>query len=229
MLPTPRRPEIDHRTIKLIVGGVAISLPFLTWLFAGSALTSISASYYVGGPSQTIFTGFLFAIAAFLLAYNGLSRNEMLLSKIAAGAGLAVALFPCACDGHLVRVRDLHYVAASVMFLVLAEFCYIFYQRAKRKGYAQARVRAGLYALCGGAIVLSIAGLALDAILDHVLEQRIPSLTFAGETVGLVAFGISWLSASHVLPVVNRPDERFSPLSDRYPEQDTAVDRAAPG
>lgn len=227
MLPTPRRPEIDHRTIKLIVGGIAISLAGLTGLFAGYPLTSISASYYAGGTSQTIFTGFLFAIAAFLLAYNGLSRNEMLLSKTAAVAGLCVALFPCACDGYPVRVPYVHYVAASVMFLVLAEFCYIFYRRAKRKGFPQAKVRAATYAVCGCAIVLSIAVLSLDALFDHFLEKRIPYLVFDGEAVGLIAFGISWLNASHVLPVVNRPDERFSPLSDRNPGQDVKMDRVS--
>ena len=76
----------------------------------------------------------------------------MLLSKAAAIAGLCVALFPCACGDYRVRVPYVHYIAASVMFLVLAVFCYIFYQRAKRKGFAQARVRAGLYAICGGMI-----------------------------------------------------------------------------
>src|SRR5215207_8691751 len=93
----PVRDEIDHRTIKLIVGVVAISLPFLTSGFAGSTITSISASYYEGGWSQSIFVGFLFAISAFLMAYNGLTPSEMALSKVAAGASLGVALFPCEC------------------------------------------------------------------------------------------------------------------------------------
>lgn len=228
MLATPQRPEIDHRTIKLIVGGIAISLASLTSLFATSPLESISAAYYQTGWSHSIFIGFLFAIAAFLLAYNGLTRNEMVLSKIAAMAGLGVVLFPCACGEHAVR-PFVHYISASVMFLVLAVFCYIFYRRARRKGFAQAQVRAGLYALCGGAIVLSIVVLALNALLHDALKRRIPNLIFYGEAVGLVAFGISWLNASHVLPGVNRPEERFSPLSDRNPDLDLSLDRALAG
>ena len=73
MLEAPKREEIDHRTIKLIVGVIALSLATLTGAFAGTPIASISASYYEGGWSQTIFIGFLFAIAAFLLAYNGLA------------------------------------------------------------------------------------------------------------------------------------------------------------
>ena len=91
--------EIDHRTLKLIVGVVAWSLAGLTSVFSPEPLDSISAAYHAGGWSQTIFIGFLFAIAAFLLAYNGYSKHEMVASKVAAVAGLGVALFPCGCGG----------------------------------------------------------------------------------------------------------------------------------
>lgn len=212
----PRRQEIDHRTIKLTVGLIAVSLAGLTSFFAKSALTSISASYYEEGWSQSIFIGFLFAIAAFLLAYNGRSRSEMVLSKVASFAGLCVALFPCACDGHVVLVPYIHYIAAAIMFLVLADFCYEFYRRAKSKGHTEASRRAVLYAACGVAIVLSIAVLAYNGLAGGALQ--IPRLTFYGEALGLIAFGISWLAASKVLPVLARADERFSPLRDNNPD-----------
>ena len=81
LLPDPTKEEIDHRTLKLLVGLIALTLGNLTSFFADSKITSISASYYEGGWSQSILVGFLFAIAAFLLAYNGQSRSEMLMSK----------------------------------------------------------------------------------------------------------------------------------------------------
>ena len=70
MFSAPKREEIDHLTIKFVVGLIAVTLAPLTDFFAKSPITSISASYYEGGPSQTIFIGFLFAIAALLLAYK---------------------------------------------------------------------------------------------------------------------------------------------------------------
>ena len=112
MFPTPTRPEIDHRTIKLVVGVIAISLPCLTSYFATDRIASISESYYEGGWSQTIFIGFLFAIAAFLLAYNGMSRPEMISSKIASAAGLGVALYPCKCVTHVERIPYVHGASA---------------------------------------------------------------------------------------------------------------------
>lgn len=213
MFSTPKRPEIDNLTIKLIVGVVAITLAGLTSYFSGAAITSISESYYEGGWSQSIFVGFLFAIAAFLLAYNGHSRTEMVLSKVAAAAGLGVALFPCKCDCHPELVPHVHGTAAAVMFLILAYFCYGFYRRARNKGHSEANVRAVIYAICGIAILLSIVVLALNNFAGEVLTKRIPRLTFYGEAVGLVSFGIAWLTASRVLPVLTRKDERFSPFS----------------
>ena len=212
---TPKREEIDHRTIKLLVGLIALSLANLTSFFAGSSITSISASYYEGGWSQSIFVGFLFAIAAFLLAYNGLSTREMVLSKVAALAALGVALFPCRCDNRDEIVPYVHSVAAATMFLILAYFCYLFFQRAFEKGYAQAKARGVIYAICGIVMVVSILVLAIDAFSGGSLSAKVPRLTFYGERAALMAFGISWLTASRVLPVLTREDERFNPLSDR--------------
>jgi hypothetical protein len=215
MLPEPIRKEIDHRTIKLIVGLIALTLAFLTNLFSADPLSSVSASYWAGGWSESIFVGFLFAIAAFLLAYNGYSKPEMVLSKAAAVAALGVALCPCGCDGRPELVPYVHWVSAAFMFLTLAYFCYGFYRRAMAKGHPQAKLRAWIYVVCGITIVGAIAVLALSRVLD--LQARIPRVTFFGEAIALVAFGVSWLTASRVLPLLTREDERFSPLRESNP------------
>jgi L-asparagine transporter-like permease len=221
MLPMPAQPqtdrgtspEIDHRTIKMIVGAIAVSLSFLTNYFAHPPLASVSEAYWEGGWSQTIFIGFLFAISSFLFAYNGYSRSEMVLSKVAAVAGLGLTLFPCQCGGHVERVPYVHWISAGAMFLTLAYFCYGFYRRAQAKGHSEAKIRAFIYALCG----IAILGAILTILVCHVLSLGGPRLVFFGETTGLVAFGASWLTASRVLPIVTRADERFSPLRDVNP------------
>ncbi len=217
MLAAPHRQEIDHRTIKLIIGVVALSLASLTSIFAKTPITSISASYYEGGWSQSIFIGFLFAISALLLAYNGRSRAEMVTSKVAAIAGLGVALFPCGCGDHPVSVPYVHWACAAAMFLILAFFCYTFFQRARAKKHVQAAARATIYVACGIAIVLSIVALAIDGLSAGSLSATVPRFAFYSEATGLVVFGISWLTASRVLPFVTRKDERFSPLRENNP------------
>lgn len=213
MLPAPTKQEVDHRTLKLLVGLIALTLGNLTSFFAEEKITSISASYYAGGWSQSILVGFLFAIAAFLLAYNGQSRSEMLLSKLAAVAALSVALFPCGCNGHDEIIRHVHFASAAVMFLVLAYFCYLFYQRARAKDHTEANRRAFVYAACGLVIMASILAMVFDTFTGGVLSAAVPRLVFYCERAGLVAFGISWLTASRILPGLTSTDERFSPLS----------------
>jgi hypothetical protein len=219
MLPSPRRHEIDHRTIKLIVGVVAISIAPLTSVLAKLPnIASVSESYYKGGWSQSIFIGFLFAIAALLLGYNGYSRTEMVLSKVAAFAGLGVVLFPCNCDQpadklppQTVALPAAHFIFAAIMFLILAYFCYGFLQRARAKPSGPAHTRAIIYAICGTLILVSIVVLAVNGLTSS-LQRSFPRIVFYGEATALIAFGVSWLTASRVLPVLTTPDERFSPF-----------------
>lgn len=213
MFSYPERKEIEHRTIKLVVGLIAISLATLTSIFSEDAITSISASYHQGGWARDIFVGFLFAISAFLLAYNGRSRLQMLLSKVAALAAICIAMFPCKCEYHPEIVPYIHGVSAAVMFIVLAVFCYSFYRRALDKGHIQAKVRAVVYAICGITIAVSILVLVTDHLLSGAISSRIVRLTFYGEAAGLIAFGIAWLVASRVLPLISSKEERFSVFS----------------
>ena len=213
-----RPPEIDQRSMKLIVGVIALTLPVLTDWFAvavGEPLDSISESYWRGYWPQTIFVGFLFAIASFLIAYNGKSTREMVAAKLAAVAALGVALFPCGCDGEEEIVPGLHYLCATVMFAILAYFCYLFLRRALEKGHARAKLRAVIYAVCGIVIVLCSLALGYNGMTDASLSERVDGFVFWAESAALWAFGISWLTASHVLPGVNRPDERFRLLAPR--------------
>lgn len=206
----PAHIEIDHHTMKLIVGVIAITLAWLTSIFSQTPLESISASYHADGWSRDIFVGFLFAISAFLFAYNGRSTFEMVLAKIAAFAAIGVAIFPCFCGGHEEIIPYVHYVSAAVMFLILAAFCVSFFKRARGKRHAQAMFRAYIYAICGLIIVASIAVLALDFVLGGAISSIVRRITFYCETTALIAFGVAWLTASRILPLITNKKERLS-------------------
>ena len=176
---TPSRQEIDHRTIKLIIGVIAISLGSITSYFArqdaGVFITSISESYHVGRWAQSFFVGFLFAIAALLLAYNGLTLREMVLSKLACLAAVGVALFPCQCGRLPSASGYVHAAAATIMFVILAGFCHIFYRRARSKANPQANMRATIYAVCGVAIIASILVIAVDRFFGGMVSSALTS------------------------------------------------------
>lgn len=213
MITQPKHYEIDHRTMKLLVGLIALFLAYFTAVFSQTPLQSISESYHQGGWPRDIFVGSLFAISAFLLAYNGETRREMLLSKIAAAAGMAIAMFPCECDGHDQIIPYVHGTAAATMFLILAAFCYIFLRRAWAKGHTYGKRRAYIYAICAAVILAAILIMVFDHLLARALSAKIGRLTFYCERAGLMAFGVSWLTASRIWPGLTTQEERFSPFS----------------
>jgi hypothetical protein len=134
----------------------------------------------------------------------------MVLTKIAAFAAIGVAIFPCYCGGYEEIIPYVHYISAAVMFLILAIFCYTFFERARGKRYAQAKFRAYIYAICGLIIAVAIAVMALDFILGGAISSKVSRLTFYCETAALIAFGVAWLIASRILPFITNKRERLS-------------------
>ncbi len=215
----PRDHQIDHRTIKLLVGVIAITLSWLTSAFANSTLTSISAAYFENGWSQVIFIGFLFAISALMLAYNGYTKLEMVLCKVAALCGITIAMFPCRCVNREEIIKGVHGGAAILLFLILAYLCWGFFHRARAKHKRRANARSWVYAACGIAMLLSIGALAIETFTQGGMTQHIHSrFVFYGEALGLVAFGVSWLTASRTLPFLTGEEERFSLMRSHNPD-----------
>ncbi|WP_334019991.1 hypothetical protein [Alteromonas sp. S015] len=93
-----REPKVfSFLLIRTLVGVIALTIPFLVTYTAGTDLSSISASYYT--DARDWFVGLLFAVAAFLFAYNGRSIVQCVLSKIASLAAMGVALSPTTREG----------------------------------------------------------------------------------------------------------------------------------
>lgn len=200
--------EIDFRTIKVLIGSIALFLGGATNYFAGGELTSISYSYCTGGRARDVFIGCLFAIAAFMWAHNGRSYLEKIMSKVASMAALGVALLPTACSEEPPISRHVwHLIFAATMFSVLAWFCYSFFKRSRKKKTVQAKFRSIIYAACGVGILGAMAAIGLHAI--GWLAPASARVVFYGEEAALILFGISWLTASHVLPLLNSESERF--------------------
>jgi hypothetical protein len=203
------RPIFDYKALRRYVGLAAVSLPMLVIYFSGtSELTSISVGYY-SQYSRDIYVGFLFAIGAFLLAYNGHFFYESIASKLAASGAFIGAVAPTDCrapqlsdfcqyDHLIVDYPTIHLVAAGVMFLVLIYFCLgCFRKRAWMKYKADpsnvwARNRAWLYSVCGAIMILALlAGEVIPLVIGH----KPFGLVLVTEMLALFAFGIAWLVA----------------------------------
>ena len=137
------------------------SLPVITDLLSGGRIRSISGSYFDTGTISTVFVGSLFAIAAFLVAYNGRTRDQMFWRKVAAIAAALIALCPRNCNGDGSKGLGVHYAAATVMFGVLTYFCWAFYGRSFESRDPQSKARRAIYLASG--LVMVLASLAAQA------------------------------------------------------------------
>lgn len=208
-LNTPTSGEVfDYRFLRGMIGAVAIALPIITYIKSGkgSELTSISHSYYT--PAIDVFAGILFFVCAFLLAYSGHTKGESIASSIAGICSLIVALFPTdELKDCLTPSGIAHFVAATIMFGILAYFCLGPFRisvkekidNAKPKTNTREMVRRKwVYIICGWTIILVLVGyFILNKInSDYAWDNEI---LFWAETVALFAFGIAWSIAAKYL------------------------------
>lgn len=233
MTATDKNYDIDHHTLRFLVGLMAFGLPtltlFLHWYLTGEWLTSISQSYHEDAWSRNIFVGFLFAISAFLMSYNGDPDYpiQKWLSKCASIAALGIAMFPCSCNKSNAEITpNIHYFSAAVMFMVLAMFCYYFFKSAKSKPTQESKYRVTIYLACLLAILLSVFLLILDAALTRFwpqfsIREIFKGLVFWGETVSLYAFAIAWLTASLSIPLITNKSEKVKLFASAKPATNT--------
>ena len=192
-------PAFDYKALRLMLGIIAFALPFLVTAIAQESLPSISASYFT--EARDWFVGLLFIVGGLMLTYNGHNSQEAWASKVAAVAAVTVALFPtskASCESS--PTSTVHMVAAVIMFLILAYFCFgPFRKNTKGKGGKAGR-RAKLYFVCGSVIVASmLVGLAGNLLLDCETVVRI-DLIYWVETAALIAFGVAWIVAGKIIP-----------------------------
>jgi len=211
LLGPPRRPEFDEYTIKFTVGAIALCLPWLEVALTKRTINSISASFWYadGVAPRTVFVGLLFAIGSLVFAYNGEDELELVLGKLAALLAIAVALFPCAECAPGISYREIipgvHSSSAITLFAILAVFCIIFRHRAKdkiQKEPVHAPRRMWVYTVCCLGFVAAIA-----LMVAYKVTQKEVFVLYA-ETTGLSSFGISWLTASRVLPFLTSVAQR---------------------
>lgn len=212
LIGSPRRPEFDQFTIKFVIGAIALSLPLVELILTTGKIASISASFFPtehywplwtrGLWSRNIFVGFLFAIATLLLAFNGRDELELWLGKIAAICAIGVAMFPCKCGSSCNEIIPyVHMGCAGVLYVVLGIFCFLFRKHAKDQGHIEGRRRMALYTLsCLGMVATVVI------FIVHAFNKK-EEFVFVGEWLGLLSFGVSWLTASHTVPYLANENE----------------------
>ncbi|MBI5846339.1 MAG: hypothetical protein HZB31_00020 [Nitrospirae bacterium] len=198
----------DYRALRLLMGLIAFSLPIVVSLIAPERLTSISASYY--SNARDVFVGLLFVVGSFLFAYNGHTESESASSKVASIAAVFVAICPTSCDGCPRSFNSLiHYVAAAVLFSILAYFCFIpFRQDIKGLGGKKAR-RSGIYLISGVTMIGCMVVISTAHFLLSPETMDRFRITYYGEAIALMAFGVAWIASGKFFRLIADDDELY--------------------
>lgn len=205
----------DQRRLAAFIGLAAIGMPIVLAL-GGSILgnfdlgefrKSLSGFYYEEVVLGDIFVGTLIFIGTAMFVYRGWHPKIALLATIGGLCAFLVALFPA--DGWFI-VDDgrqifeegsdrIHFWAAVALFAILAWFCFFVFTKVEPhqrdtdgKLLPTKRNRNMFYRFSGTIIVLSVAAIGIGETIDPDWATRI-RLTYWGETIALVAFGVSWL------------------------------------
>jgi hypothetical protein len=216
--------DLSQQAHRRLIGCLGLLLAVLLWVVAGlrptaglenwRVLSSVSAYYYTGAVG--IFVGVLFALALFLLTYQGYEGEiaDRVVGGVGGCAALGVALFPTAAPAGLSEpswwtspVRTVHYVSAVVLFLSFIAFAIWLF---RKSSVPRGQVRAGdkgwrdaIYLICGGFMILGMLWAASSLVTDAPI--------FLPETVAIVAFAVSWLVKGEADLPVRRIYRRFVP------------------
>ncbi len=198
----------DYRLLRLSMGIIALSLPFVVSLAAAIPLTSISASYY--SAARDIFVGLLFVVGSFLFAYNGHTEIESWASKVASLAAVSVAYFPTNCDGcGPTAVSNIHYISGALLFSILAYFCFVPFRRDIKGATGRKARRNVIYLICGWVMIGCMASILLAKILLPEIMLHELKINYFGEAIALMAFGVAWIASGKTFKLIADDDEMY--------------------
>lgn len=218
-MPTPDPRIIGYNSVRRALGLIGIGLPILLLIYAllisGDMQPSISDFYHTA--MGDVLVGALCAIGVFLISYRGYPRDGKLfgdnwVSSLAGCSAIGVALFParytlgdtcptlpCHITGFTFHPGWLHLSIATVFFACLAVFCFVLFPKGKRDEISRNRKKAEdvTYKTCGVLLVGAIIAIAgYELIRNTQAGQALTRVNFVFwvETVGIIAFAVSWLT-----------------------------------
>lgn len=206
IVPPPQDDDRSGHGHRQAIGWLGALLPVMLVVFDRSRpteglmpteLTSISAYFYSSGV--VVFAGILFALAVYLITYEGYAnedgRKDRIASTVAGWAAVGVAVFPTDPPGDTAQpswwselLGWIHYGSAALLFGAFIYFCFRLFPKSREprsEWDRDKRVRNLLYLACG-------AGMSVVLVLAVIAGTRGQPI-FWHETIALELFALSWL------------------------------------
>ena len=192
--------RINTIRLRVVLGVLAILLPWIVALLNGKIPSSISATYYVP-TCVTPFMGILVSSSVILMCYKGYELIDDIILTLAGIAGLGICLFPTypprgydvvgtfALDKHL--SNKLHLICAIVFFILLAYNSIFLFTKGSGTPTKNKKIRNVIYVICGIGMLASFAIMLLPSFYIRI---------WLVETIALFFFGLSFLTKADVFP-----------------------------
>ena len=152
---------------------------------------------------RDVFVGAICGIALFLFFYRGYDnwKNfnwDRWISNFGGLFAIGIAFFPTTEKGPGNWVSSIHFICAASFFLLLSFYSMFIFTRKAPFPTKEKLIRNKIYMICG---LVMIACLVVIFIYFNFIQSdnSDSSLVFWGETIALIAFGISWLTKGGTL------------------------------
>ncbi len=194
---------ISYLTLRKLIGTLGFIFPWMLviggFLMNTTVQTSMSHYYHTG--MRDIFVAILCTVAAFFLAYKGYDRKDAIAGNIAGICAIGVAMLPTTpefdASNKQIIIGNFHFLFASGYFLTLAYFCLVLFTKTSKNTPTPRKLQRNLIYRISGYIILG--SLILIAVYEYLLPDDIVAQIshlhpfFWLESLGIIAFGTSWL------------------------------------
>ena len=191
--------RINTIRLRVVLGCLAIALPWIVALLAGEIPPSISATYYID-QCITPFMGILISASILLMCYKGYDLQDDIVLSLSGLMGLCICLFPTwTSSRELVGTfqltpdvsSTLHNISAIIFFILLSYNSIFLFTKGDGSPTKKKKVRNIIYIVCGVGMLASFAILLLPSFYIQV---------WLVETIALFFFGVSFLTKADVFP-----------------------------
>ena len=191
--------KINTIRLRVVLGSLAMLLPWIVALLNGAFPSSISATYYVP-QCITPFMGILISSSILLMCYRGYDLQDDIILSLSGVFGLLICLFPTYTTLYdrvgtfSVNVNissTVHNIAAIIFFGLLAYNSFFLFTKGDGNPTKNKKIRNIIYRVCGVGMIASFLILLLPYFYIQVWLTEAFALSF---------FGISFLTKADVFP-----------------------------
>ena len=191
--------KVNTIRLRVVLGILAILLPWIVALLNGAFPSSISATYYIP-QCITPFMGILVSASVLLMCYKGYDLQDDIILTLSGVMGLGICLFPTWTNTaefvgtFQVPVNvssNVHNICAVVFFALLSYNSFFLFTKGDGNPTKKKKIRNIIYRVSAVGMLASFLILLLPSFYIQV---------WLVETIALFFFGLSFLTKADVFP-----------------------------